>query len=47
AASIRYRADVGLGQQLKFDNDNFEVVSIESEDEQGRRITLICEEVGG
>ncbi len=47
AASIRYRTDVGLGQQLKFDNDNFEVVSIESEDEQGRRITLICEEIGG
>ena len=44
AASIRYRTDIVLGQQLKFDNDNFEVVSIESEDDQDRRLTLICEE---
>jgi len=43
AATIRYRTDVILGQQLRFDNDNYEVVSVE-DDEIGRRLTLVCEE---
>lgn len=44
AAIIRHRTDIALGQQVKFDGDNYEVVSIESEDGRARRITLICEE---
>jgi len=44
AAIIRQRSDIALGQQVKFDGDNFEVVSIESDDSRARRITLICEE---
>ena len=45
SAEIRFRNDIMLGQQLTFDNDNYEVVSIESEDDRTRRLTLICEEV--
>ncbi len=45
SATIRYRTDVALGQQLRFEDDAYEVVSIESDDEQNRRLTLICEEV--
>ena len=44
AAAIRYRADIALGQRVKFDNDDYEVVSIENDDARGRRLTLICEE---
>ncbi len=44
AATIRHRTDVILGQQLRFDNDAYEVVSIE-DDGDGRRMTLVCEEV--
>lgn len=44
AAQLRARSDISLGQQLIFANDNYEVVSIESDDEQGRRMVLICEE---
>jgi len=43
AATIRYRTDIILGQQLRFDNDTYEVVSVE-DDEIGRRLTLVCEE---
>lgn len=43
AATMRYRTDVMLGQRLRFDNTDYEVVSIEDE-EPGRRLTLICEE---
>ena len=45
AATIRQRSDVALGQQVKFDDENYEVVSIESDDARARRITLICEQV--
>lgn len=45
AAIIRHRSDIALGQQIKFGGDNFEVVSIESDDARARRITLICEQV--
>lgn len=44
AATMRYRTDVVLGQRLRFDNVDYEVVSIEDED-PGRRLTLVCEEV--
>ncbi|MEX6632154.1 phage head closure protein [Hyphococcus lacteus] len=43
AASLRYRADILLGQRIIFEDSPYEVVSIESEDD--RRLTLICEEV--
>jgi head-tail adaptor len=45
AATIRSRTDIVLGQQIRFDDDAYEVVSIESEDDRDRRLTLICEEV--
>lgn len=44
SATIRFRNDIALGQQVRFEHDNYEVVSIESDDDQGRRLTLICEE---
>ena len=44
-ATIRYRTDVVLGQQIRFEGDPYEVVSIESNDDRDRRLTLICEEV--
>lgn len=43
AANLRYRADIPIGQRVAFENSEYEVVSIESEDD--RRLTLICEEV--
>jgi len=43
AVTIRYRADIVLSQQLRFDGDAYEVVSIE-DDEPGKRLTLVCEE---
>lgn len=45
AVAVRYRGDVLLGQRIVFDNETYEVVSIENDDERGRRLTLICEEV--
>lgn len=45
AATIRHRDDVELDNQIRFDNDNYEIVSIENDDEKARRLTLICEEV--
>ena len=45
AVSIRYSADVALGQRLTFEGETYETVSIESDDERDKRLTLICEEV--
>lgn len=45
AATIRYRTDIVLGQRIRFENDAYEVVSVESGDERDRRLTLVCEEV--
>ncbi len=45
AARIRVRSDIVLGQQIRFDAERYEVVSIESDDGRARRFTLICEEV--
>jgi len=44
AVTIRYRAGVVLAQQIKFDNEAYEVVSIESDETRDRQLTLICEE---
>ncbi len=44
-ALVRARADFTLGARVRFDGDDFEIVSIESDDERGRRIFLIGEEV--
>lgn len=44
SATLRARADIALGGQVAFDGVNYEVVSIENDDERGRRLTLICEE---
>ncbi len=46
ALTIRKRLDVSLGGRLLFDGATFDIVSIESDDVQGRRLILICEEVG-
>lgn len=45
AAVVRHRSDIALGQQIRFDGGNYEVVSIESDESRARRLTLICEEV--
>ena len=44
AATIRHRDDITPGQQIRYETDAYEVVSIESDDGRGRRLTLICEE---
>lgn len=44
AVSLRYRTDLALGQRVMFDGAQYETVSIESEDDRDRRLTLICEE---
>lgn len=45
AATIRRRADIVLGQRLRFDAVDYEIVSVEDADDRGRRLTLVCEEV--
>lgn len=45
AVTIRFRTDIALGQRLTFDNSDYDVVSIESDDDRDRRLTLVCEEV--
>jgi SPP1 family predicted phage head-tail adaptor len=45
AARVRYRSDFVLGQQIAFEGDNYEVVSIESDDARRRHLAVICEEV--
>ena len=44
AVTIRWRNSIALGQRARIDGENFEIVSIESDDEKERRMTLICEE---
>jgi len=43
AVSIRIGADVALGQRLVFENETYEIVSIESDGD--KRQTLVCEEL--
>ncbi|WP_428410014.1 phage head closure protein [Hyphococcus sp.] len=45
AVTIRFSANVSLGQRLTFEGETYETVSIESDDGRDRRLTLICEEV--
>ena len=44
AITIRNRTDVALGARITFDGATYEVTSIE-DDDPGRRLTLICEEI--
>lgn len=43
-ALIRSRNDTPIGARIRFDGVDYDVVSIESDDERGRRVFLICEE---
>ncbi len=45
SALVRARADWAIGVRIRFDGADYEIVSIESDDERGRRVFLICEEV--
>ncbi len=47
AATIRHDDSITLGQRIRFENEDYEVVSIESGDDRGRRLVLICEEAVG
>lgn len=44
AVTLRNRTDITLGHQLSFDNDHYEIVSLEDGDDKNR-MTLVCEEV--
>jgi head-tail adaptor len=43
-AWVRSRPDFKLGARLRHQGDLYQIVSIESDDERGRRVFLICEE---
>lgn len=45
AVTIRFRSDIALGQRLRFENEVFETVSIETDDAGEKHLTLVCEEV--
>lgn len=45
AATIRERNDIPLGARISFEGETWEVVSLEEARLDGRRLTLICEEV--
>ncbi len=45
AASIRHFPDVREGDRVRFDQIDYEIVSIESDTDRQRRMVLICEEV--
>ncbi|MCA8889001.1 MAG: head-tail adaptor protein [Parvularculaceae bacterium] len=44
SALVRSRMDWAIGGRIRFDGADYEIVSIESDDERGRRVFLICEE---
>ena len=44
AVTIRYLAEVDLGDRIRFQDADYEIVSIEDGDTKDRRLTLICEE---
>ncbi|MGE0409795.1 MAG: head-tail adaptor protein [Amphiplicatus sp.] len=44
AATIRFRDGIGLGARLRFDNVDYEIVSIESLGDKERFLVLTCEE---
>jgi head-tail adaptor len=43
-AFVRNRIEFALGRRIRWGGDDYEIVSIESDDERGRRVFLICEE---
>lgn len=45
-ALVRNRAGFELGGRIRHAGADYEIVSIETDDERGRRVFLICEEVG-
>lgn len=45
AATVRFRPWIALGQRIRFDGADFDIVSIETEDARERALTLVCEEV--
>lgn len=44
-ALVRSRSDFVIGARVRFEAVDYEIASIESDDERGRRVFLICEEV--
>jgi head-tail adaptor len=44
-ALVRSRPGLAIGARVQHGGVDFEIVSIESDDERGRRVFLICEEV--
>lgn len=45
SAMVRSRSDFALGGRLRHQDADYEIVSIEPDDDRGRRVFLICEEV--
>ncbi|MEQ1931157.1 MAG: phage head closure protein [Parvularculaceae bacterium] len=45
AATLRHRNTVELGQRLRFADDDYDIVSIETTDGRERFMILICEEI--
>jgi head-tail adaptor len=45
AVTVRWRAGLSLGARVRFEDADYEIVSIESDDGRERRVTLVCEEV--
>ncbi len=43
-ALVRTTPDYDIGGRIRIDGDDFEITSVESDDERGRRVYLICEE---
>lgn len=43
-AMVRNRSDFEIGGRIRFDGVDYEITSIESDDERGRRVFLIGEE---
>ena len=44
-ALVRSRPGLSIGDRVRHAGVEFDIVSIESDDERGRRVFLICEEV--
>ncbi|MEM8935288.1 MAG: phage head closure protein, partial [Pseudomonadota bacterium] len=44
AATIRHRTDIVLGWRVRFEDADYEVVSIENDRDDRARLTLVCEE---
>lgn len=44
-ALIRARDDIALGGRVRFHDGDYEIASIEFDDDAGRRLVLTCEEV--